>query len=332
MSSATGPVKGHAVAAMLMLGIAAPSFAAADTITLRAVSPWPESDCWTAPIFEFRDRVNAEMAGRVQIDYLGHGDVIGPFDQFEALQNGVVDVILGVTSYYDGQIPEALSQLYVQMDPSALRASGYYELMREIHRDKADVEFLAMLGGAAGQAFRLYANREVTGPDFSGLRMRVSGATRAVVEHFDGSAVVMPPGEIYTAMERRTVDGFGWPYCGTVSYGWHEVTTHVIEHPFFSVNSNILMNGDSWRSLPEDIQADLERIAAEVEQWSVSYFAEVNAADNEVLEEAGVVFVTFPDEAAERFNDGAYEAGWADVASRAGEEIAERLRSLSTPQ
>lgn len=332
MSKKTGPVRGHATAAIIALGIAMPSFAAADPITLRAVSPWPDSDCWTAPIFEFRDRVNEEMSGRVQIDYLGHGDVIGPFDQFEALQNGVVDVILGVTSYYDGQIPESLSQLYVQMDPAALRASGYYDLMREIHRDKADVEFLAMLGGAAGQAFRLYANREVASSDFSGLRMRVSGATRAVVEHFGASAVVMPPGEIYTAMERGTVDGFGWPYCGTVSYGWQEVTTHVIEHPFFSVNSNILMNGDRWRSLPEDIQADLERIASDVEQWSVSYFAEVNAADNAMLEEAGVTFVTFPDEEADRFTAGAYDAGWADVAERAGDEIAERLRSLSTPQ
>ncbi len=332
MSDIADPGRRLAATAILALAVGLPSMAAADPITLRAVSPWPASDCWTTPIFEFRDRVNAEMEGRVQIDYLGHGDVIGPFDQFEALQNGVVDVILGVTSYYDGQIPEALSQLYVQMDPAALRASGYYDLMREIHRDKADVEFLAMLGGAAGQAFRLYVNQEMDSGDFSGKRMRVSGATRAVVEHFGGSAVVMPPGEIYTALERGTVDGFGWPYCGTVSYGWHEVMRHVIEHPFFSVNSNILMNGARWRSLPEDIQADLERIAQEVEQWSVSYFAEVNAEDNEALADAGVTFLTFPEAEAERFTAGAYDAGWADVAGRAGEEVAERLRELSTPQ
>jgi TRAP-type C4-dicarboxylate transport system substrate-binding protein len=332
MSDSAGRARLHAAAALLALTAALPSIAAADAITLRAVSPWPASDCWSAPIFEFRDRVNAEMAGRVQIDYLGHGDVIGPFDQFEALQNGVVDVILGVTSYYDGQIPEALSQLYVQMDPAALRASGYYDLMREIHRDKADVEFLAMLGGAAGQAFRLYVNQEMTSGDFSGKRMRVSGATRAVVEHFGGSAVVMPPGEIYTALERGTVDGFGWPYCGTVSYGWHEVMKHVIEHPFFSVNSNILMNGARWRNLPADIQADLERIAQDVEQWSVSYFAEVNAADNATLTEAGVTFLTFAEDEAARFTAGAYDAGWADVAARAGAETAERLRSLATPQ
>ena len=322
----------RSAASIFVIGIVVPSLAAADPIILRAVSPWPDSDCWTGPIFEFRDRVNEEMAGRVQIDYLGHGDVIGPFDQFEALQNGVVDVILGVTSYYDGQIPEALSQLYVQMDPAALRESGYYDLMREIHRDKADVEFLAMLGGAAGQAFRLYTNDEVNSSDLSGMRMRVSGATRAVVEHFGASAVVMPPSEIYTAMERGTVDGFGWPYCGTVSYGWHEVMNHVIEHPFFSVNSNILMNGERWRGLPEDAQADLERIAQDVEQWSVTYFSEVNAADNEVLEGAGVTFLNFEEDEAARFTAGAYDAGWADVAARAGDDIAERLRALSTSQ
>ena len=141
------------MAAMVLVMVAtfAPALKAAE-IELKGITPWPKAYYWTAPFFKFQQMVDERLAGRLSIKYLGGKEVIPTFEQFEGLRNGVVDVILGVSSYYTCPVPEATAILYTKRSPSELRKNGFYDLMRELHMEKGNVVYLANVGGGVNKA------------------------------------------------------------------------------------------------------------------------------------------------------------------------------------
>lgn len=300
----------------------------AETRVLKAITPWAPAYYWTEPLLEFQRRVNERLEGRLEIDYIGHADVIPAFEQFEGLSNGVVDVILGASSYYTGQVPEATAVLYSRLQPSELRSNGFYDMMRKIHREKADVVYLANVGGGVGKAFRMYLNQKVTKPDFTGLRIRVSPVYVDLVKALGGTPVVMAPGEIYTGLERGVVDGYGWSYGGISDFGWQEVTKYAIDHGFYAANTAILFNGQVWDSLDEDVRGVLEEIGKEVEIWAQDYMDAQNEVDNEVLKAAGIEFIHFSDADRDVYLNTAYDAAWKTFISE-HPDIGPKLRDLA---
>ena len=60
-----------------------------------------------------------------------------------------------------------------------------------------------------------------------------------------GATVVQtPPGEVYTALERGVVDGYGWPITGIFDLGWHEKTKYRVDPGFYSAEVSVLVNKD----------------------------------------------------------------------------------------
>ena len=45
------------------------------------------------------------------------------------------------------------------------------------------------------------------------------------------------------------VDGYGWPILGIFDLGWEKVTKFRMDPAFYSVEVNVLVNLDKWKSL-----------------------------------------------------------------------------------
>ena len=243
-----------AIAAIGFASGADPVAAQDKVITLRGITPWALSYYWSEPFPMFQKMVNERLKGKVILSFLGADEVVPPFEQFEALRNGVVDVILGASSYYTGQVPEALGVLYTKLPPSKLRQNGYYDLMRKLHLEKGNVVYLANVGGSPGTAFRLFTKTKIEKPDLSGLKIRVTPVYIELVKALGGTPIAMKPSEVYTALERGVVDGYGWSYGGITDFAWHEVTKFVIDHAFYSANTSILFNKNAWDKQPADVK------------------------------------------------------------------------------
>lgn len=305
-----------------------PTAAADDPIVLRGITPWVSAYYWTEPFLRFQKLVNSRLKGKVTVSYLGANEVVPPFEQFEALRNGVVDVILGAASYYTGQVPEASAVLYTRLPPTELRKNGYYDLMRQVHLDKGNVVYLANVGGGVDKAFRIFVNKEMDKPDFGGMKIRVTPVYVELVKALGGSPIVMKPSEVYTAMERGVVDGYGWSYGGITDFGWHEVTKYVIDQPFFSANTSILINADVWNGLPQDVRDELEKIGQDLEAWADTFMDKQNAKEDSLLKGLGLGFIKFSDADSQRFMKLAYEEGWKAYMA-ANPEFGAKLRPLS---
>jgi TRAP-type C4-dicarboxylate transport system substrate-binding protein len=300
-----------AMALALVSGIGVASRAeAAETITLKAVTPFNPEMYLSKPLFIFKDLVEKETNGRIQIKILGAEEAVPSQQQFDALRNGVLDVIVGVTSYYAGQVPEGMALLYTRQQPSEQRSSGLYDALRKAHLDKAGVIYLANAGGTPGTGFRLYLRTKIDKPDLSGLKLRVSPVYTALVQALGGTPVSIPFADAYSSLERGVVDGFGSTYAGITDYGLNEVSKYVVNPPFYSVNEAILFNKDTWDAMPEDLRNQLESIGVEFEKAVEQYMTDYITSEDELLKSKGMEFITFTGDDAKKYLDLAYAEGW----------------------
>jgi TRAP-type transport system periplasmic protein len=240
-------------------------------------------------------------------------EVQQPNDQFEALRNGVVDVILGAAAYYRADVPAAAAVQFTSKLPSELRTSGYYDIMRKLHAERG-VVYLANTAG--GNKFRMYLLKEVTKPDFTGLKLRVSPVYLPLVRALGGTPITIAPGEVYTALERGAIDGYGWTYTGIGTFGWQEKTNFVIDHPFYSLDGAILMNQSVYEKLPADVKKTLEEIGIETEKRVEREISARLSLEDETLKKAGIKFIRFSDADAAAYLKTANEAGLKDFVDK----------------
>src|SRR5690606_32977549 len=149
-------------------------------------------------------------------------------------------------------------------------------------------------------------------------------STAAIVSSLGGTPVSIPYGDTYTALERGVVDGFGATSTGVVAPRLHEVIDYVLDEPFYSLASPMMINGTVWDGLSEEIQSELERIGliyeSEVEAFNIGALE----AEDAQLQEAGVKFLALPEAEAEKFHAVVDDLGWTGFLAAnpdAGEEI-----------
>jgi TRAP-type C4-dicarboxylate transport system substrate-binding protein len=284
-------------------------------ITLRGITPWTADYDLSKGFFTFQQLVNERLKGKVSVSYVGGPEVAAPNQQFQALKNGVVDVLLGAAAYYRTEVPMAWAVQFVEKTPPELRKTGWYDVMRKIHLDQGGVIYLANTA-AGGGAFRIYMAKKIDKPDLKGLKIRVSPVYTPLVSALGGAPISMAPGEIFTGLERKVVDGFGWTYTGIDTLGLHEVSKFVIDHPFYSLDTVILMNKGVWDKLSPDIQKTLEEIAQETERRHSAYMQASLKKEDEKLKKLGIQFIKFSPADAERYVRTAYDAGWKDFAEK----------------
>jgi TRAP-type transport system periplasmic protein len=318
---------GLMVSAAIMVG-SVPAVAQ-ETVTLKTVTPFEPQSPLSKPIHIFKEVVERESGGKIKVAILGGTEVVPSLQQFDALRNGVIDVAMAAVPYYAGTVPETYALLYTNQAGQQMRATGLFEFMRKVHRDKANVYYLASGGGQPGTAFRFYFKKKIDKADFTGMKIRVSPTSTAIVKALGGTPVSVPFADTYAALERGVVDGFAATYTGITEPGLHEVAKYALQHPFYSLNAPILVNGRKWDALPQQVKAELDRIAllyeAEVEKFNTSAVE----AEDKLLKQKGMEFITLPEAEAKKFYDIALKVGWDDYLAKdtAGGEA---LKALAT--
>jgi len=153
--------------------------------------------------------VNAEGKGTLQINFIGGPKAIPAFEVGNAVKTGVVDMALTTGAFYTNLMPEADALKLAQLPIAEQRKNGAFEYINQIWNQKANMYYLARM--VEHQPFHLYLNKEITKPDLTGLKIRITPVYRDFFQALNGNVVTTPPGEVYTALERGVVDGYGWP-------------------------------------------------------------------------------------------------------------------------
>src|SRR5690606_32234737 len=139
------------------------------------------------------------------------------------------------------------------------RQNGAWEYINELHNKTMNSWYLART--ADDQPYHLYLTRKIETPDLSRLVIRVSPTYMSFFRALGASAVQTPPGEVYTALERGVVQGYGWPLHGIIDLGRDEVAKYRVDPGFYRVDVNALVNLDRWKQLSPEQQDVLTQAA-----------------------------------------------------------------------
>lgn len=296
--------------------------ATAQEATLRAVSAFGVQTTFSREFMAFVERVNAEGAGVVQIDLLGGPEAMPPFEVGSAVSTGVVDIANVTGAFYGTLLPIADALKLAENSTAVMRANGAHDFINSLHETRMNVHYLARTG--IGTPFHIYLTQPIAGPSLDGLRIRTTSVYRAFINALGGVPVQTAPGEVFTALERGQIDGYGWPAQGILDLGWHEHTRYRVDPGFYNVEVSFLVNLDAWRGLTDAQRAVLTEAAIWAEGQN-DLNAERNAAEYARQAEAGVETIDLGD--TEAWVATAYDAGWAEAAG-VDAEAAAQLRAL----
>lgn len=306
--------------------------AQAQTITLKAVTAWPKTASEYKAFTTFADLVEQLVAkkypGELKIQYIGGPEAVKTPDQVPALQRGMVDMVYTSSAYYTNVLPEIDSLKLTHYTPSEERASGAWVYINDLHEKKLGIYYLARVG--LDIKFHLYLKgKTIKSADLKGLNIRVSPLYLQAINGLGGNPVVIPPTEVYAALERNVVDGYCWPSVGIRDWGWQKQTKYVVDPGFYNVPNPLLVNLKIWNQLPQKLRDLLTEAAVEAEKRVVALFDDLAKQERPMLGKEGIQVIDLPPAEKEKFLKVAYDEGWKDVLAKRPVEGA-KLKDLLT--
>jgi len=303
--------------------------ASAQEVTLKGITAFAEQTFYSRGFERFVAKVNADGKGIIQINYIGGPKAMPPFEVGNALKTGVVDIANDTGAFYTNLMPEADAWKLTERPMSEIRKNGGYDYMAKIYDQKLNAILLAR--HIDDNPFHLYLNKPITKPDLTGLKLRITPVYRDFFQALGATVVQTAPGEVYTALERGVVDGYGWPITGIFDLGWQEKTKYRVDPGFYSAEVSILINKNTWAKLNDAQKKVIGDASAWLEAQAQDTVKE-NEADAEKQKAAGIQVIAFTDADAKFYHDKAYQAGWDGVIKQSPESGPKLKEFFSKPK
>ena len=316
---------GIGLATGLALGLAAPAALAAE-VTLKAISAFTEKTVFSVPFERFIDKINAEGKGLVQVNYIGGPKAMPPFEIGNAVRAGVVDMANVTGAFYTNLMPESDALKLSTISAQEQRRNGAWAYINKLWNEKINAQYLARV--VDNMPFHLYLTKKLDKPDLTGLKLRITPVYRDFFQALGATVVQTPPGEVYTALERGVVDGYGWPILGVFDLGWQERTKFRVDPGFYNVETSVLVNLTTWQKLDDKQRDFLNRQAIWLEAQNAQW-PDMIAAEKQRQAAAGIQTITFDGATGREFVAKAYEVGWASIIAKSPEH-GPKLKALLT--
>src|SRR5688572_32429486 len=305
---------------------AAPGAAQAQQANLRLVSAFPENATYVKHMMPWIQKFNADGKGVAQINFIGGPKAIPTFEVGTSVKNGVVEMAMNTGAFYTNLMPEADFLKLSQVTIAEQRKNGAFDYINKVWNQKANLVYLARMVDET--PFHLYLTKKIDKPDLNGLKLRITPVYREFFASMGASLIQTPPGEVYTALERGVVDGYGWPIHGIFDLNWHERTKFRVDPGFYNAEVSIIMNLDTWKKLTPQQRSFVEKQALALEAMN-SYWPKLNKEETARQAKAGVETIKFDAATAKSYVDKAYEVGWAHAIKQSPEHGPQMRKLLS---
>ncbi len=182
---------------------------------LKLATSWPAHfPIMGTGVEKFAKKVHDISGGSLEIKIYPKNILVPALAVFDATSRGQIDAFHSGPYYWKGKNPAfslfsgaplrmAASELYCWMN-----YGGGYELWRELY---ARYNLHPFIGGNTGVQMGGWFRKPIDSlEDLKGLKMRIPGLGGEVMAKLGVNPVLLPAGEIYTALERGTIDATEW--------------------------------------------------------------------------------------------------------------------------
>jgi TRAP-type mannitol/chloroaromatic compound transport system substrate-binding protein len=313
MTKTTNPARRRAFLKTAAIGAAAgtatlamPQVSRAQTVTLRFQSTWPQRDIFHEFAGDYVKRVNDMAGGRLRLELLAAGAVVGAFQLLDAVSAGTLDGGHGVSAYWFGK-NKAFS-LFGTAPPwfgDANQFLGWFyhgggeALYNELINDILKVNVVGFqTGPMPTQPLGWFKQPIERVEQLRGLKFRTVGLASDLFNELGSAVVSLPGGEIVPALERGVIDGaeFNNPSSDRV-LGFPDVAKVYMIQSFHQRTETfeVLFNKPKYDALPAELKAVL-RTASEAASADMSWKQQDRYSKDmaEMTANQGVRVVTTP--------------------------------------
>jgi TRAP-type mannitol/chloroaromatic compound transport system substrate-binding protein len=302
-----------------------PSQAGTRAITLKVQASWPSGLTLYDNLKMFAERVEKLSNGRLKIEHLPGGAVVGPFEVLDATHRGVIDGAHSGAAYWVGKHKAAGLLANCPAGPFGMDyidwfgwvyEGGGWDLYQEFYQQILKMNVVAIPILPAGpQALGWFKRPVKDWEDFKGMKYRIPGIAADVFKEAGMSVVTLPGAEILPAAERGVIDAAEW--VGGIEdmrLGFHNVwKVHYAPgmHEPATV-ADLYLNKDVWDKLAPDLQEIIKAAATETFfRWWVRFHRQNAEAYKELVEKHNVQVYRTPDDILLKFLE-----TWDKIAER----------------
>jgi len=282
----------------------------------KAQSIWPPTLTLADSDKKFVELVNKLSNGRLQIELHPSGSIVPYKEHFDAVKAGVLDMASDYPGYWSGKGMPALDLLFsVAFGHNPMDNDlwwwhyGGRDLLLEIYGQN-NMHYI--VENVISMESGIRSNKPIRSvEDFKGLKVRMgTKPAQYAVRKLGGRPLTMATSEIYTALERGTLDGaeLATP-ADDYRTGVHEITKYNAvpgwHQPMCACGFAI--NKKSWDALPEDLQELMEVAGRYTYWWSWSRVEAANVEAMKKLKEAGIEITVYSPEDLDKLRSGVYE-------------------------
>jgi TRAP-type C4-dicarboxylate transport system substrate-binding protein len=232
--------------------------------------PLPQFQLWVWLGEELEKRTN----GQVKLETVSLPEIgLTGFELVRVIRAGLVDIGDVLPTYVAGDVPIVegvdLPGLFKDFETSVKGHVAYMPALKK-HEDK--------LGGVVLGAYLwphqvIFSRKPVRSPaDLKGIKVRVYGTAQTEFARALGmEPVSLAFAEVYTALERGTVDaGFTGTYSGW-GVKWFEVTKYLVDVAHGPVAGTFVVSKRTWDKLSPELKATLTKLGEEFTEkgWEV---------------------------------------------------------------
>ncbi len=269
--------------------LGAPAIARAQQVTRwRCQSMWSAAELTYKAFQDFCERVKTNTNGRLVIEPFAAGSVTGVFETLDAVSAGVLQAHSSWPGYFSGKDAglAVISDFVFGYDhPHQAEAWFYYRGGLDMLR-QAYARYNAYPVGVSWWGVESIVSKKSIGKmdDFRGVKFRSpQGMTAEILTKLGASIVVLPGGEVFSALDKGVVDAADW---GSISMnqrmGFHDIARNPTKLFHSMPVQEFTVNMAAWRALPDELKAI---VTSTTRDWTWDQIQRVAVDDARVLKE-----------------------------------------------
>lgn len=215
--------------------------------------------------------VEKRTGGKVKVETYPGGTLLGAKNMFDGVIAGTADIGCFCPSYQPGRFPllEAVDQP-IGYPNTKVASLTLFDLYRKWQpKSLKKVKVVTMFTCAPTHLMMKVPLRRLG--DFKGVEIRAAGTLAKSLGLLGATPVAMPMSDVPEALQKGVVKGLLSSLEVMKDFKFAEYCRYVTYLGFQVVSFAVVMNKDTWNSLPKDVQKVIDDLSREQALWTGRY-------------------------------------------------------------
>jgi TRAP-type C4-dicarboxylate transport system substrate-binding protein len=243
----------------------------------------------------FRKRVEELTKGNVKVKIYCNESLLKAREQVDGVRKGIADISWSGYALDNRLVLLGVSELpfYYSSDKVLYESLKATQSIWEKGLSDLNLKVLSVFNGGF---YQMYSKKPIkTLQDLKGLRIKAAGGllTKAI-EHLGAAPITLSMPEMYTAVQRGTLDAaFNIP-TSIISFHMYELCKHLVKVDSWNVGIAVFIKKDFFDGLPKEIQNQVMEAARDTERFALSRISVIDAEAMNSLRAKGMELYVLP--------------------------------------